>query len=199
MSTDHAVNRRGFLQSTAAVCALPAMRWEHLAGANDRLNLAIIGTGGMGTHHTRGLHGRRDEDNLAVIRVCDVYRKRLEHAVGVIEGADASGTMEYREVLDDPDVDAVVIATPDHWHTKIAIEAMEAGKDVYVEKPLSLSITQALDCRDAVRRTGRVLQVGPQGTSDDRFFKARDAIGADRIGQVTWSQASWPCAWTKVA
>ena len=80
------------------------------------------------------------------------------------------------------DVDAIVIATPDHWHTKIAIEAMESGKDIYCEKPLSHTIEQALACRDAVHRTGRTLQVGPQGTSDGRIWAARDAIEAGRIG-----------------
>ena len=119
-----------------------------------------------------------------MIKVCDVYRRRLDSAVKDIEAEPAAGTMEYREILDDRAVDAVIIATPDHWHTKIAIEAMEAGKDVYVEKPLSHTIEQALACRDAVRRTGRVLQVGPQGTSDDRYWKARAAIAEGRIGKV---------------
>jgi predicted dehydrogenase len=99
--------------------------------------------------------------------------------------------MEYREVLDDREVDAVIIATPDHWHTKIAIEAMDSGKDVYCEKPLSLTIEQALQCRDAVKRTGRKLQVGPQATSDDRYWKAQRAIREGRIGKVTWSQGSY--------
>ncbi|MHC5024885.1 MAG: Gfo/Idh/MocA family protein [Planctomycetota bacterium] len=187
-------SRRRFMQTAAAATAattLPAASWARVLGANDRLNLAVIGTGGMGTGHTRSLMGRRDKDNLLVTRVCDVYRRRLNNAVGVIEGSEAAGTMEYREVLDDRGVDAVVIATPDHWHTKIAIEAMEADKDVYCEKPLSLTVQQAIDCRDAVKRTGRTLQVGPQGTSDDRFWKARRAIADGRIGKVTWSQGSY--------
>ena len=83
-----------------------------------------------------------------------------------------SPTMEYREIIDATDVDAVVIATPDHWHTKIAIEAMESGKDVYCEKPLSHTIEQAIACRNAVHRTGRILQVGPQGTSEPKYCAA---------------------------
>ncbi len=173
-----ALTRRGFLQTTAAASAwfVAPRIMGNVLGANDRLNIGVIGTGGMGTAHLRGLTERDERDNVKVIRVCDLYRRRLNKAVEIIGGGAGSGTMEYREVLDDPEVDAVVIATPDHWHTKIAIEAMEAGKDVYVEKPLSLTIEQALACRDAVRRTGRVLQVGPQGTSDDRYWKARAAI-----------------------
>ena len=146
--------RRRFLRTTAATSLgatlLPAVSWGRVLGANERLNMAVIGTGGMGTGHTRNLVGRKDKENIDVIRVCDVYRRRLNEAERII-GKPGSGTMEYREIIDDPDVDAVLIATPDHWHTKIAIEAMENGKDVYCEKPLSHTIPQALACRDAVK------------------------------------------------
>jgi predicted dehydrogenase len=117
-----------------------------------------------------------------------VYNRRLN---AVAEFTGGIPTLEYREILDADDVDAVVIATPDHWHTKIAIEAMESGKDVYVEKPLSHTIEQALECRDAVHRTGRTLQVGPQGTSSGRIWAAQDAISKNLIGKVSWSQASY--------
>ena len=187
--------RRLFLKSTTAMAAglawMPRRSYARVLGANDRLNMAVIGTGGMGSGHTRGLVNRKDADNLDVIQVCDVYRRRLNNNIKTIgKGAD-SGTMRYEEVLDNPDVDAVVIATPDHWHTKIAIEAMEAGKDVYCEKPLSLTIEQAIACRDAVHRTGRVLQVGPQGTSSPGIWAAQDAIRDGRIGKVSWSQGSY--------
>ncbi len=192
------LTRRRFMGAAAGATAAatawlgrPAASLARVLGANQRLRLAVIGTGGRGMQLLSGLIDRQEDDTISVTRVCDVYRRRLAAACKLINSDGSAGTMEYRQILDEKEVDAVVIATPDHWHTKIAIEAMEAGKDVYVEKPLSLSIAQALDCRDAVRRTGRVLQVGPQGTSDDRFFKARDAIGGDRIGQVTWSQASF--------
>lgn len=188
------LSRRGFIQSASVLSSLailPASSWAKVLGANERINFAVIGTGGMGHAHLRGLTGRKDRDNVKLIRACDVYRRRLNSAIKIIEGAPESGTMEYERVLDDKDVDAVVIATPDHWHTKIAIEAMEAGKDVYCEKPLSLTVEQALECRDAVKRTGRVLQVGPQGTSEDKFWKARKAIEAGRIGKISWSQGSY--------
>ncbi|MDG2422702.1 MAG: Gfo/Idh/MocA family oxidoreductase [Phycisphaerales bacterium] len=186
--------RRRFLRTTAATSLgatlLPAVSWGRVLGANERLNMAVIGTGGMGTGHTRNLVGRKDKENIDVIRVCDVYRRRLNEAERII-GKPGSGTMEYREIIDDPDVDAVLIATPDHWHTKIAIEAMENGKDVYCEKPLSHTIPQALACRDAVKRTGRTLQVGPQGTSGGNFWAARQAIADGRIGKPTWSQGAY--------
>jgi predicted dehydrogenase len=188
------ISRRRFIQSSAALSAgafLPAAAWARVLGANDRINIAVIGTGGMGSGHVGDIVNRRQTDNLAITRVCDVYRRRLNNNIRRIEGDTNSGTMEYREIIDEADVDAVLIATPDHWHTKMAIEAMEAGKDVYCEKPLSLTIEQALECRDAVRRTGRVLQVGPQRTSDSRFWKAREAIARNRIGKVCWSQGSY--------
>lgn len=195
------VSRRTFIRSSAALAtsfALPAASWGRILGANERLNLAVIGTGGMGHAHIGDLTRRRDADNVDLISVCDVYRRRLNSALKKIErqveGAPtANATMEYREVLDRKEVDAVIIATPDHWHTKIAIEAMDTGKDVYCEKPLSLTIEQAIECRNAVHRHGgkRKLQVGPQRTSEDRFWKARDAIAANRIGKVCWSQASF--------
>jgi predicted dehydrogenase len=188
------ISRRQFIHGASALSALslfPAASWGRIQGANDRVLMAVIGTGGMGHSHLDDLTGRAERDNVSVVQVCDVYRRRLNSAVQKINASPGAGTMEYREVLDNKDVDAVLIATPDHWHTKIAIEAMEAGKDVYCEKPLSLTVEQAIACRDAVKRTGRTLQVGPQRTSDDRFWKARDAIAAGRIGKVVWSQASF--------
>jgi predicted dehydrogenase len=193
------LTRRQFLRASAAATAagaaapyfMPAAAWSRVAGSNERITLGVVGTGGMGTAHLRDLMARRERDNVAVSRVCDVYRRRLNNAIRLIDGAECCGTMEYREVLDDPSVDAVLIATPDHWHTKIAIEAMDAGKDVYVEKPLSLTIEQALACRDAVKRTGRTLQVGPQGTSDGKYWAARGAIAAGKAGKITWSRAAY--------
>jgi len=189
------MSRRTFVKSIAgaagAAYLMPAASFARIRGANDRLIFGVIGTGGQGTYHVHQLVDRAGNDNIEVKKVCDVYRRRLKNSVSIIKGSESSGTMEYREVLDDKDINCVVIATPDHWHTKIAIEAMEAGKDVYCEKPLSLTVQQAIDCRNAVKRTGRTLQVGPQGTSDGSTWAAREAIGKGRIGKVVWSQAAY--------
>jgi len=186
------VTRRTLIQTAAtSPLLLSAASWGRVLGSNQRLNLGVIGTGGMGTGHLQRLVKRSKDDELDVSWVCDVYRRRLDNARQVASLPSGNATMEYRRVLDDPDVDAVVIATPDHWHTKIAIEAMEAGKDVFCEKPLSHTIPQALACRDAVHRTGRTLQVGPQGTSDGLFWSARRAIAEGRIGKPTWSQGAY--------
>jgi predicted dehydrogenase len=183
--------RRHMLSATAGSLLLPAVSWGRVLGSNNRLNMAVIGTGGMGSGHLRGMVRDKAKENIDVVGVCDVYRRRLNEAQRTAGLDDAAAVMEYERILDNKDVDAVLIATPDHWHTKIAIEAMEAGKDVYVEKPLSHTIEQALACRDAVKRTGRTLQVGPQGTSDGRFWAARNAIADGRIGPVTWSQGAY--------
>ena len=182
------ITRRTFLKTTATLPFLSSLSYGRILGANERLNIAFIGTGGMGTAHAKDLAGRVELENVQITHVCDVYNRRL-NAVAKITGAIP--TLEYREILDEKDVDAVVISTPDHWHTKIAIEAMENGKDVFVEKPLSHTIEQALECRDAVHRTGRTLQVGPQGTSSGRIWAAQDAIRNNLIGKVSWSQASY--------
>jgi predicted dehydrogenase len=189
------LSRRRFIQSVAATAGaaylMPAASWGRVRGANDRLVFGLIGQGGQGSWHRQSLVGRAKQDNVTVKRVCDVYRRRLNKAISEIGGDSTSGTMDYREVLDDKDINCVLIATPDHWHTKIAIEAMEAGKDVYCEKPLSLTVEQAIECRNAVHRTKKLLQVGPQGTSEPGTWAAREAIGAGRIGKVNWSQAAY--------
>lgn len=188
------VSRRTFLKTAALaspMLAMPAASWARIVGSNDRINIGAIGTGGMGTAHLSSLLQKQAAENIKITMVCDVYRKRLNNAVQMIGGNASSGVMEYEKVLDNKDVNAVIISTPDHWHTKIAIEAMESGKDVYVEKPLSHTIEQAIQCRNAVRKTGRVLQVGPQRTSENRWWEAGKAIKSGRIGPVVWSQGSY--------
>jgi len=177
-----------FLKAAATAPFLPSVSFSRVLGANERLNVAFIGTGGMGTAHASNLTSRISEEKVSITHVCDVYQRRLQQAASITGGIP---TMEYKEILDSNDVDAVVISTPDHWHTKIAIEAMESGKDVFCEKPLSHTIEQALQCRDAVHRTGRTFQVGTQWTSYAQYWAAEEAIAKERIGKVSWSQASY--------
>jgi predicted dehydrogenase len=186
------VSRRNLLQAGAAglagAAALGAPAPASALGANDRLRFGVIGCGGMGTGHVSGLVRRAEADNLQVVAVCDVYRRRITRAAGI---ASAEGYADYRRLLERPDVDAVLIATPDHWHARIAMDAMEAGKHVYCEKPLTHTIEQALALRGAVRRYGKVLQVGPNATASDACWRAHEAIRDGRIGKVTWAQGSY--------
>lgn len=182
--------RRGFLAATAAgTLSLSAASAARVAGANDRLRIGVVGCGGMGTGHIGQLVKRADKDNVAVPAVCDVYVRRVERAKK-ISGGD--GTGDYRRVLDRKDVDAVLIATPDHWHGKITVDALAAGKHVYCEKPLTHTVEQALAVRDAARKAPKlVVQVGPNATADDGYWQAGDAIRAGRVGKVTWAQGSY--------
>ncbi len=180
------ITRRTILGSGAAIAA--GFAPLAVLGANDRIRFGSIGLGGMGTAHLKHMVERAEAENIRVAAVCDVYQKRLNRAIGI---SKAEGYGDYRRVLERKDIDAVIIATPDHWHAKIAIDALEAGKHVYVEKPMTHTVEQAIALRDAVRRSKKVLQVGAQGTGSDLVWQAQDAIRAGRIGKVTWAQGSY--------
>jgi predicted dehydrogenase len=187
------ISRRDFLRvgtvASVGVAVLPSAGPLYAAvGANDRIQFGVIGVGAMGTGHLKSLVKRSEQDNIRVVAVSDVYQKRLSNAVSICHG---SGYLDYRAVLDRKDIDAVLIATPDHWHAKMAIDAMEAGKHVYLEKPMTLTIEQALAVRNTARRLKKVLQVGAQATAQDAFWKAHEAIKAGRVGKVTWAQGSY--------
>ena len=184
-------SRRDFVKTSAAsagTMAFAGLATARVMGANDRINMGVIGVGGMGTGHVGSLVKRGDKDNVRVLAVCDVYRRRITRAQGICKG---DGYMDYRKLLDRNDIDAVLIATPDHWHGKISIDAMAAGKHVYVEKPMTHTVEQALELRDAVRRYKKVLQVGPNGTGNDSYWEAHEAIKTGRIGKVTWAHSSF--------
>jgi predicted dehydrogenase len=190
MNTSKA-SRRAFLKtSTLAVGALAwrASSWAAVSGANDRIHFAVIGCGGMGTGHLGSLVKRSEADNIKVLAVSDVYQRRLTRAKNICHG---EGYLDYRALLERKDLDAVLIATPDHWHAKISMDAMEAGKHVYVEKPMTHTVEQALKLREAVKRSGKILQVGPNGTANDSFWQAHEAVRAGRIGKVTWAHGSY--------
>ena len=181
--------RRDFFKSAAAGAGvLAASGRDRVLGANDRINVGIIGVGGQGSSHLNALLKRSDDFRCKVLAVCDVYRRRVNRAKAQCGGA---GYMDYREVLDRKDIDAVFIVTPDHWHSKISIEAMAAGKHVYCEKPMTLTIDQAFEVRAAVGKYGKVFQVGPNRTADDRYWKAQQIVKAGRIGRVTWAQGGY--------
>ncbi len=187
----HRLNRRDFIKTatvTAGSCVLGSIFPARVLGANDRINFGVIGVGNMGTGHLQNIVERGERDNISVVAVSDVYRRRITRAQDICGG---EGYMDYRKLLDRKDVDAVLIASPDHWHAKMSIDAMEAGKHVYCEKPMTLTIEQALQVREAVRRYKKVFQVGPNDTAKDSYWKARDAIRHGRVGKVTWAQGSY--------
>ena len=185
------VSRRDFVALGTAAGALlstglrPATASAKVVGANDRIQFGVIGVGGMGSGHVGDLVGRAERDNVKCVAVSDVYVKRVNQNR---ERCGGDGYADYRKLLDRKDIDAVIIASPDHWHAKQAIDAMEAGKDVYLQKPMTLTIPQALAVRDAAKRLNRKLQVGTQYASEPEAWAARQAIADGRIGKVVWSQ-----------
>jgi predicted dehydrogenase len=160
-----------------------------VVGANDRINVGVIGVGGRGAYLARVFAGIGERTNgCKIAAVCDVYEKRKK-ANAEKHGCD--GYLDYREVLNRQDIDAVLVATPDHWHAKIALEAMDRGKDVYLEKPMCHTIEEAKQLAATVKETRRVLQVGSQTTSADQWHKAKKAIADGMIGEMLMSQGSY--------
>ncbi len=185
------VNRRDFVRTAVgAGAALKLAAQSRVIGANDRINVGIIGVGVRGGGLLRQLWRMGQADGKQQITaVCDVYEKRKREAKERTGAALA--TLDYRELLNSKDVDAVVIATPDHWHAPMAIEAMKKGKDVYLEKPMTHTIEEARQVWRTTVETGRVLQVGSQTTSADQWWKARKAIEDGMIGRLIMSQGSY--------
>ncbi|MCL5745299.1 MAG: Gfo/Idh/MocA family oxidoreductase [Acidobacteria bacterium] len=187
-------SRRFFLKAaatTAAALAASRIAPARALGANDRISFGVVGCGEQGAAHVTGLVERVEADNVSVRAVADICRRRVTHAQGICQG---DGYLDYRNLIERRDIDAVLVATPDHWHAKIAVDALESGKHVYVETPMTHTIGEALALRDAVRRTKRVLQVGSQVTATECFWQAHEAIRDGRIGKATWAQARVNCS-----
>jgi predicted dehydrogenase len=173
--------RRHFLQTSTAALASAQTR----VSANDKIRIATIGHGGMGSGDTRYA---LSVPGVELAGVCDIYDGRLEHA-REIYGKNIFTTRDYREVLARTDVDAVIVATPDHWHSRISIDALHAGKDVYCEKPMVQQVSQGKDVVAAQQSTDRIFQVGSQYVSSLVYQKARELLKAGSIGQLTMVEA----------
>ncbi len=183
------LSRRQFVQTVAAAAPVLSAR-SHAAtlGSNDRLRIGVIGAGGMATNHMRTLVKMREADNLEIVNVCDIYEKRLDQAAQLTGGAPLK---DYRKLLDNKAIDYVLIATPEHWHFQMAMDALEAGKHVYVEKPMTQNIEQAHKLAAKVKATGRKLQVGVQGMSDESYAVAYEHIKAGELGNVVLAQIDY--------
>jgi predicted dehydrogenase len=178
------MNRRRFFQAGAAT-ALSASR---VLGANDRLRIAFIGCGGQGTDHMKVVLGLKASANVEPVAVCDVFDPRAERAAALTGGRPYR---DYRRVLENNDVDAVVIAVPDHWHAKLSMEAADAGKHVYCEKPMTHTIEEAQAVVAKVNYTRIKMQVGVQAMSDDSYETAYRYVKDGTIGRVTVAQIDY--------
>ncbi len=179
--------RRFLLGSAAAASA------RSVAGANERVRVGLIGVGNIGSRHLeRRLLPMMRRDNLVeVVAASDIYERAKLRAKEMIGLGDRDVHHAYEDLLAREDVDAVVIATPDHWHARMAIDAMRAGKDVYLEKPMSRTIPEARAIAATARETGRVLQVGSQWVSDPAYARARQMIRDGWTGPVVMAQSSY--------
>ncbi len=173
--------RRGFLK-TAGAAFTTSIFTANVRGANDRLVGAYIGTGRMGLANIR--HSRRAGD-IVQKYVCDVYEPNLEKAVDAT-GGKAKPVHDFREILADPEVDFVCIATPDHWHAYMTVGACKAGKDVYVEKPISTTVEEGVKMVQAARKYKRVVQAGTMQRSGLHFQQAVNMVKSGLLGKITF-------------
>jgi len=183
-------SRRAFISKTTvgAAAALTASSWSKVLGANDRIRLGVIGTGNRGQDVMSSFQKQPEVD---VVALSDAYDKYLNQAIEAT-GGKAKGFADYEALLASKDVDVVLIATPDPWHARMAIEACLAGKDVYVEKPLTFTIEEGRRIIKTVRDTNRVLQVGLQQRSGPHYMEAkREFFDSGRIGKVTLVRTWW--------
>ena len=179
--------RRDFIKqagaATVGTAALSATSYAAVQGANERIDVGVIGPGGMGTSHIRTLVTQKD---VRILTVCDVDRTRLATAAknATVDGREPTTTTDMRRLLENKEIAAVFIATPDHWHAPASILALDAGKHVYVEKPCSHNIREGRLMVDAARRARKICQVGTQSRSTEMNMTAVRMIHEGEIGDV---------------
>ena len=183
--------RRRFLKQAgvAGLAAAATAASAKAASTTDRIRIGVIGPGGMGMNHVKNLARRNDAQ---IVSVCDVDNHRLEAAAAQVEsetGKRPTVTANLRKLLDNSSIDAVFIATPDHWHAPAAILALDAGKHVYVEKPCCHNVREGRLMADAVKRSGKVLQVGTQSRSTECVADGIGRVLNGEIGEVLVAKA----------
>lgn len=160
-------------------------------GANDRIGVGLIGIGGQGNAHLTTVFQIAADANVAPVAVCDVWDKRLQSAKAKAELPDEKAYKDYRKLIEDKDVDAVVIASPEHWHSRMAVAAMQNGQHCYIEKPMTRHLDEAFDILKASNELKKVVQVGSQGTSSACWNAAHELVKSGALGQLVWTQGSY--------
>ena len=200
-----AATRRDFIKkaatATAAVAATGFIKTPvygqttapsaNVAGANSKLAIGFVGVGNQGLNsHLKVMVANAGENNVAAVAVCDASKHRVEEALAAA-GEGAKGYSDYRQLLERKDIDVIVCATVDHWHARVTIDSLNAGKHVYVEKPMTRYLGEAFEVYDAVKKTGKIVQVGAQRCSVLKWHKAAEWIKAGKIGPVVSCQGSY--------
>src|SRR5579859_1689482 len=181
------ITRRTFVKTTATFAGLTALSASRVIGANERIGVGLIGFGLIGRIHTRALLKQPDVD---IVAMSDTYRPRLEEGVALADGRPKAYA-DFRRLLEDKNVQAVWVTTPDHWHALMAMMACAAGKDVYVEKPLTLFVKEGRWMVNVAKRYQRIVQVGTQNRSGPQFARARQFVRDGKLGQMVSVQSNF--------
>jgi predicted dehydrogenase len=192
-TTETAIPRRTFLKNTAigagAMISSSRLAGANILGANDRIRLGAIGLGGRCRKSLTPIH--KNQPDTEIVALCDVYEVNLQRAVSEIAAANAKQIRDYRAVLDDKSIDAVIIGTPDHWHAKMVTDAVQAGKDVYVEKPVTHSLDEGAALIKTVEASKQIVQTGTQQRSWPHFMQGKQIIDEGTLGQITSVRMWW--------
>ncbi len=187
MSTPNRLTRRTFIQGTVATGAASAyfvpstvLGRQGTVAANDKIQVALIGAGGMGRGNLKNCAQHPD---VVVTGICDVWKSRRDQTVA--EYPTAKGYSDYRELLEQKNVDAVIIATPPHWHCLQAVDACKAGKDIYLQKPMTLHVAESLAVKQAVDKYQRISQVGTQIHAGENYRRVVERVRAGQLGKVS--------------
>ncbi|MFI5381868.1 MAG: Gfo/Idh/MocA family protein [Tepidisphaerales bacterium] len=188
MMNDSTISRRDFVEKAATISVIgltaPALAAEQPAAqpvaANSRIHLGIIGCGGMGRSN---LSACAKSPDVVVTAACDVQEARRNAVVAQFKDT-CKGYADFREMLQQKDLDAVIIATPPHWHALIAIAACEAGKDIYLQKPMTLHLGESLAVRNAVKKHNRICQVGTQIHASENYRRVVEFIRSGNLGKI---------------
>jgi predicted dehydrogenase len=184
VTTLNSLTRRKFAQTTLAAGATTALGYSRILGANDRVNLGLVGCGDRGTDVWKRFLTQGDVNPAAVCDVFEPYLDRAAQAAAAAKSATVAKHGDFRRLLEMKEVDAVLVGTPDHWHALPTIAACQAGKDVYCEKPLSLTVVEGRRMVEAARKYNRVVQTGSQQRSGAHYRQAVELIQAGGIGAV---------------
>jgi predicted dehydrogenase len=189
MENANKISRRAFVSASAASIVATAASANRVLGANNRLRVGIIGCGGLAQgEHIPKLMRMKESDNVEIAAVCDVYQKRLDQAAAT---TGAVPIKDYRAILDRKDIDYVAIVTPEHWHARMTLDAADAGKHIYCEKPMTWSIEQAKQVVKKIQQTNVKMQVGVQGMCDDSYETAQKCVKEGKLGRIVQAQIDY--------
>jgi predicted dehydrogenase len=185
-------NRRDFLRNAASLAStaaigMTAASYSRVLGANDKINLALIGAGDRGNHDMSLFQNKPD---IRVCAVCDVFGEKVRAVQQKVP--EVKGFADHRKLLETKDLDIVLIATPDHWHCAIAVDALNSGRDVYIEKPLTRTIDEGPIIVKAARENNRICQVGMQQRSAKHYLQAKEKyFDTKKLGDITLARTWW--------